>query len=173
MNAKGTVQATSSKEVKTKFGAKNVYSFNVDGTWFKSGFKDPGVSRGDVVEFEYETGTYGNDINLASLKRGSKVDIATIPTPARSVAPSGGKGVFPIPPLDGQRAIVRQNALTNARELVVASRHMKTSASALEIEQMAREIVRIAPIFEAYSCGDTEREEVEAEMAQEQEKEAA
>jgi hypothetical protein len=63
----------------------------------------------------------------------------------------GGKGVFPIPALDGQRAIVRQNAITNARELYAASKGGKVFDFSRDV---AAEIVSVARFFEAYACGD-------------------
>ena len=37
----GVVEATSTKEVNTKFGPKPTYSMKVNGNWVKCGFKDP------------------------------------------------------------------------------------------------------------------------------------
>ena len=76
---------------------------------------------------------------------------ASAPTPApRSY---GSKGVFPIPLDDGQRSIIRQNALTNARELVC-----KTLKDGSKIDTKVTDtIIGIAKEFEAYTAGDIER----------------
>jgi hypothetical protein len=82
----------------------------------------------------------------------SSVTMPSLPTPV-PVKPTGGKGVFPIPPQDGQRSIVRQNALTNARELY-CNKHPGANGSTL-IES-AKQILKIATLFEEYTTGDME-----------------
>lgn len=147
----GEVVAVGSKPVNTKWGEKTTHSFQVDGVWYKTGFKKGKFSKGDTITFTYVEGPYGNDVDVASISTGGG---ATASAPAASAAKpaytGGGKGVFPIPALDGQRAIVRQNALTNARELYIAS----VDPTAVDIKDTAYDIIAIARIFEAYACGD-------------------
>lgn len=147
----GEVVAVGSKPVNTKWGEKTTHSFQVDGVWYKTGFKKGKFSKGDTITFTYVEGPYGNDVDVASISTGGG---ATASAPAASAAKSaytgGGKGVFPIPALDGQRAIVRQNALTNARELYIAS----VDPTAVDVKDTAYDIIAIARIFEAYACGD-------------------
>lgn len=151
MNKMGVVESIGTKEVKTRYGMKTTYSAKIDGEWFKLGFSKPPFGKGDSISFNYEESTFGMEMDAKS------VTITSAPTPTVGTATpaatrpafTGGKGVFPIPPLDGQRSIVRQSSLTNARELFC---HI---ADPTDLEHAAHEIVRIAKIFEAYSCGDT------------------
>lgn len=155
MEKSGIVKSMGSKEVKTKFGMKPTYSFNIDGEWFSMGFSKPKFGKGDSISFEYSETTYGNTVDAKSVS----VDGAGSSAPVASAKPAftgGGKGVFPIPALDGQRAIVRQNALTNARELVVGLHDGEVDHDAL-----AEKIIRLARKFESYACGD-----LDAQMAQ-------
>lgn len=164
----GTVSNVSSRQVNTKFGPKPAYDIFIDGTKYSAGFKKPVVAIGDAVEFEFKTSQYGNEI-VSIVKTGAGVP--TPATPAARPAPSfGGKGVFPIPLLDGQRAIVRQNALTNARELVIgligATKEDSWAQRKTQFDTLADEVVRIARKFEAYACGDIDREAAERDMTQ-------
>lgn len=171
MEARGTVVQVSSKDVKTKFGMKQTFSFKLDnGTWYSTSFKLPGVSVGDVVYFHYIEDKYGNQVDPSGIAK-----TGTVPLPPNGSAtptlktyptqPSGGKGVFPIPALDGQRAIVRQNALTNAREaviqLIVTCLNTEEQRRVKDYE-LANRIVDMARIFEAYSCGDSDMQEAQA-----------
>jgi hypothetical protein len=133
----------------------------VDGEWYKCGFTKPKCNKGDEVSFTYTEGTYGKEIDV---KAGAlSVTSGGSAAPAASAPPSGalkndaprpsygGKGVFPIPALDGQRAIVRQNSLTNAVNLFkdAVSADKKATDAAI-----ADRIIAVARMFEAYSCGD-------------------
>jgi hypothetical protein len=64
--------------------------------------------------------------------------------------------VFPIPALHGDRAIVRQNSITNAVKLITDSVHSTDEA---DWEQLADIAISIARKFEAYSCGDLDMEQ--------------
>jgi hypothetical protein len=119
------VEQISSKDRTTRFGVKKVYSFKAGGEWFSTNFKNPMLSAGDTVSFEFAETSYGKEVDPASIKKGA-AGAAPTPLVAGSKAPSAAPsapysrmGVFPIPALDGQRSIIRQNALTNARELVI------------------------------------------------------
>lgn len=169
------VEQLGTKEVKTKFGMKPTYSFKADGAWFSCGFKNPKLNVGDEVEFAFNSTSYGNEVDMGSLK----IAKGTAPASPASVAPikpaaqpSGGKGVFPIPPLDGQRSIVRQNALTNARELyqafMIHNAVMGETPITTPFDMVARELIGLARKLEAYTTGDMDMEEVKKEMAEEQ-----
>jgi hypothetical protein len=152
----GIIEAVGTKEVKTRFGMKPTYSFKVDGEWYKTGFAKPPAGKGDTVSFAYTEGTYGKEVDAKTMsvpKDAPSIDRGGAATPASPrPAPSyGGKGVFPIPALDGQRAIVRQNALTNARELVVAASGGKPFPIS---DETTNAIIAFARQFEAYACGD-------------------
>lgn len=151
-----TVEQLGSKSVNTKFGPKPTFSFKADGEWFSTGFTNSRVAVGDVVTFDYNVGTYGNEVDgKAVSKTGGTAVVPATPTAAPATFTRKPMGAFPIPALDGQRAIVRQNSLTNAVNY----------AKGLPQTGTVEEIIAIARQFEAYSCGDLDREEAEAEVA--------
>jgi len=161
----GVVAQTSTKDVTTKFGTKKTYSFKLQGgDWYKSGFKDPKVNEGDVISFDFTEGTYGKDADLGSLRKTGTAPV--LPTASITESPTrssyGGKGVFPIPALDGQRSILRQNALTNARELFQQGKKEVAMDAAT-----GAAIIAVARMFEAYTAGDLDLEEAVNEMASE------
>ncbi len=170
------VSRINSKPTTTRYGVKPTYSFQAGGEWFNANFKNPKVAVGDTISFDYEDDSYGKAVDTTTIVKSSSAPVASVPPPVgttvqhRTVASTGSKGVFPIPPLDGQRAIVRQNALTNARELVVgmiaASKIDSWADRQKQFDNLSQEVIRLARKFEAYSCGDLDMEEVKAEMAE-------
>lgn len=161
------IENITTKEVTTKFGPKPAYTITAGGERFSYGFKKPAFAIGDEVDFQYTENTYGKNVDLASvqmLKKG-----AGAPTPSASTA-SPGKApysppskVFPIPLLHGDRAIVRQNSITNATKAV--SDYMGDPDSIQTIEEYADYIISVARKFEAYSCGDLDAQAAEAMVA--------
>jgi hypothetical protein len=120
----GVVEQVSSKDVTTKWGVKPTFSIKVNGQWIKTGFKSPGVVSGDEVSFDAETTTYGIETKVVNKIAGggsSPVKAFVDPHPGKvpSVVPAYSK-VFPIPPLHGDRSIVRQNALNRATDVYIA-----------------------------------------------------
>lgn len=174
---KQVVEQIATQNRNTKFGVKPVYSFKVGGAWYQTGFTRHNLNVGDVVSFSFTVDTYGNQVDAKAIRKeaasaavGTNVPVAAVPA-VRAAAPtsSGGKGVFPIPALDGQRSIVRQNALTNARELLtdVLVRNGTTAFSGADTNAVAKRIIEVARIFESYTTGDMDMEEVKDEMAKE------
>lgn len=148
------VENITTKEVNTKFGPKPVYSVYANGERFGYGWKKPAFTAGDEIDFQYTEGKYGKDIDLNSVKMLKKGDGMTPALPAAPSAPARpafAQKVFPIPLLHGDRAIVRQNSVTNATKLVIETNGTEKSA-----EELAEQIINIARMFEAYSCGDLE-----------------
>lgn len=156
------IENITTKEVTTKFGPKPAYTITAGGERFSYGFKKPAFAIGDEVDFQYTENTYGKNVDLASvqmLKKGTGA-----PTPSASAA-SPGKApysppskVFPIPLLHGDRAIVRQNSITNATKAVFDF----SGADAPEnIDAYADMIIAVARKFEAYSCGDLDAAQAE------------
>lgn len=154
------------KSVDTRRGPALTYSFKGnDGQWYKMGFKKPTFDKGDTVEFEFNSGMYGNEVT--TVLSVTKADGSAAPVapakPAWGGKGGGGggfsRGVFPIPPTDGQRSIIRQNALTNARELIMAM-EMTTGNKIINTvvtqDALADAIIRISKKFEAYTAGDNE-----------------
>lgn len=152
----GVVEQVGKKERNTRYGSKTAFSLKVDGQWYNCGFTNPRVTDGTEVSFSYAEGAYGKDIDMASLAHESKAAVparpSTAPAPRTTAGVSGGyggKGVFPIPALDGQRAIVRQNSLTNAVNLLKDIHDFDSDGKAID-----EVVISLARKFEAYSCGD-------------------
>lgn len=160
------IENITTKEVTTKFGPKPAYTITAGGERFSYGFKKPAFAIGDEVDFQYTENTYGKNVDLASvqmLKKG-----AGAPTPSASTA-SPGKApysppskVFPIPLLHGDRAIVRQNSITNATKAVF---DFAGADGPEDIDSYAEMIIAVARKFEAYSCGDLDAQAAEAMVA--------
>jgi hypothetical protein len=165
----GIVQSISTKDVNTKFGNKPTYSFKVNDMWIKCGFKNPNVQVGYEVEFDGVSGTYGVETKSVNI-----LNKAAAPTPAATAtavaapkaAYSGYKEkVFPIPPLHGDRAIVRQNALARATDVYIAARGGKP----FDLEDTTLDlIIKFARKFEAYTAGDIDMAEAMQEDSAEQ-----
>lgn len=155
----GVVEQVGGKDVNTKFGVKPTFSFKVNGQWFSAGFKDPKVSVGDSIGFEYEPDKYGNKLHDGSIKKGVSAPANTAaPTGSTGGGSSGRHGSFPIGALDGQRSIIRQNALTNARELyqtfMALGNSVAFNSDGLDTSTAANQIINVARKFEAYTAGD-------------------
>lgn len=156
------IEDITTKQVNTKFGMKPAYNIVANGERFNYGFKKPTFNISDEVDFQFTESTYGKNVDLASVRMINKGTApATTPTPEVKRAPSGGGSfaakVFPIPPLHGDRAIVRQNSVTNATKIVCETKLAKCTS----VEEIAVEVIKVARMLEAYSCGD-----IDAEMAQ-------
>ncbi len=151
------VENITQKEVNTKFGPKPAFSITANGERYSYGFKKPTFKIGDTIDFQFTENTYGKNVDLTSVRLLSKGEGAPAVT-ATSVAPSkppygAPAKVFPIPPLHGDRAIVRQNSITNA---VKAFDNYLRGEDVVpkSIDEYAEEIIAVARKFEAYSCGD-------------------
>lgn len=116
------------------------------------------IAVGDEVTFNWsQKGQYKN-IQGAITKTGNTGTPApTASGPSSGWKVSGGnKGggrPFPIPALDGQRSIVRQNALGHSTSLIT-SLVSDGRYESYDAETIAEHIVGVARIFEEYSCGD-------------------
>ena len=153
-----TVENITEKTVNTKFGPKKAFSIKANGEWYGYGFKKPAFSIGDEVDFQFSETAYGKQVDDKSVRTLSKAGDTSSPTssaPAPAKAYGAPAKVFPIPPLHGDRAIVRQNSVTNATKLV--SDVLSKSKGDVDIkcyDDAAQLIIKIAREFEAYSCGD-------------------
>jgi paraquat-inducible protein B len=128
---KGTVE---SKNISSAFINKN--------TQLKDKLKT--FNNGDVVDFIFEKQGAFNNLVDASKSTTEEVTAPIAPT-KRANAPFGQKE-----DPQRQRAIIRQNSITNATTLFARTITSDTRVSL----DMAKEIVEIARIFEAYSAGD-------------------
>lgn len=110
------------------------------------------IAVGDEVQFEWtQKGQYKNIQG-----RVNKTGLTGTPVPVEPSSSGGkkswggNKGVFPVPALDGQRSIIRQNSVTNAVNLF---KHT-TDTNAIDNQEAAEAVIEIARIFEEYSSGD-------------------
>jgi hypothetical protein len=157
------VENITSKEVTTKFGPKPAYSIVANGERFSYGFKKPAFKIGDEIDFQFSENTYGKTVDMTSVQLISKGTGSPTPPPATATtAPPKAYGapakVFPIPPLHGDRAIVRQNSITNATKFYCGTTDYKEVADYLATAEI---IIEIARKFEAYSCGDLDMQAAE------------
>lgn len=156
MHNTGIVEGVYKKDVKTKFGNKQTHSFKMDGEFFSCGFTDPRLSVGDEISFEYTEGTYGKEVAKGSIMRGSSGPAPASTPAAPASAPKSaavGSRPFPIPPLHGDRAIIRQNALGHASRIAAAGIDSGNEGK-VDMDKLADRIIHLARKFEAYACGD-------------------
>ncbi len=150
--------------------AKTGKSVKIEGQWYgafaKSQLGSAGV--GDTIAFTYvsvekDGTTFHNIKGNVTLKEGGGSMTATPaagePSAPRSAAPAASYGrssiSFPLAPLDGQRVIVRQNALGHATKLWVDGKY----AEHVEAAYSATAIIELARKFESYVAGDLDMEE--------------
>jgi hypothetical protein len=162
--ASGVVNNITTVMRTTKYGPKPVYNLVIDGTQYSNGFTKPPCEVGNTVSFDFTSGKYGNELlkgSLMAVATGGSTPPTSTPSPMPPSPPTRAYGPpvkpFPIPPLHGDRAIVRQNALTNARELYVACAPAG-ELTVSDFNAVADNIIQIARRFEAYSCGDLDFE---------------
>jgi len=158
------VENITSKEVTTKFGPKPAYSIVANGERFSYGFKKPAFKIGDEIDFQFSENTYGKTVDMTSVQLISKGTGSPTPPPATATtAPAKAYGapakVFPIPPLHGDRAIVRQNSITNATKAVCD--YFNDNEGINSVDEYADLIIQVARKFEAYSCGDLDMQAAE------------
>jgi hypothetical protein len=157
-----TVENITNKEVNTKFGPKPAYTIVCSGERYGYGFKKPTFNIGDEIDFQFTENSYGKNVDLTSvqmIKKGTGAVLTTsgsVSVSKPSYSPPSK--VFPIPALHGDRAIVRQNSITNATKAVCDNGNNEQELSNLEY---AEKIIEVARMFEAYSCGDLDAEAAE------------
>lgn len=153
-------------------------ALKIGDSWYSSYRPFSGISSGDVVSFSYKVagdqGQWKNINGAIELMNKSQGEPSQAPSsgPASQELPPHymiARGymnkvqVFPIPMDHPDRAIVRQNSLTNA----VALLGHQTSAmirsddlsELMSNNEYAQEAIKIAVIFEKYSTGQLEMEE--------------
>ena len=111
--------------------------------WYNSKFEIK-ANTGDNVTFDDGGKNYVNKLKVNTGGVVAKAGVAT------GVASTAKTHYLPVP-LDNSRAIIRQNALTNARELYTAF-----GESSSELSDQAGNIIAIARIFEEYTSGDAD-----------------
>jgi hypothetical protein len=162
-----TIENITTKEVTTKFGPKPAYTIVANGERFSYGFKKPTFGIGDEIDFQYTENTYGKNVDLTSvqmIKKGSGgAPVTASASPAKAPYSPPAK-VFPIPLLHGDRAIVRQNSITNATKAVCD--YLDSNEEVGTVQDYAEIIIKVARMFEAYSCGDLDAQAAEAMVAE-------
>jgi len=158
------IENITTKEVTTKFGPKPAYTIIANGERFGYGFKKPMFAIGDEIDFQFTENTYGKNVDLTSVQMLKKCTGAPTPS-ASSASPakapySPPSKVFPIPLLHGDRAIVRQNSITNATKAVCD--FLDSNEDVETVQAYADLIIEVARKFEAYSCGDLDAQAAEA-----------
>lgn len=141
----GEVKALSTKEVNTKRGLSTTYSIRINDDWYSAGFKKPPVEKGDHVTLIHKGDQYKTVLSVTK-QGGINTESPNKQTEKKVGAIS----------LDRDRAIIRQNALTNARELYVA-KVVGEIGSPEQCSSCAEEIISISRQFEAYTSGDIEK----------------
>ena len=163
----GMVEQISQKDVSTKFGVKPTFSMKVDGSWVKCGFKNPKANVGDEVQFDGESGAYGMEAKnvVVTAKGAGAPPVVAGSVPVKATYSGGYKDkVFPVPPLHGDRSIIRQNSLARSSELFVACHGGK----AYTMDDTTCDLViRFARKFEAYSAGDLDLEAAKSDIKEE------
>lgn len=134
-----------------KFGG---HSIRVDGNFYNSKFPIK-CDVGDTVEFDGgSSGKYCNKLRVVSAGGGGGGAAPSTPSSA------GRRGTFPIAPADGQRSIIRQNALARAVEVIALMPDGLESRA-----DIAAEAVRLAAGFEQFTAGDLDAEQEEEAKA--------
>jgi len=144
------------------------FSVQINGDWFgtkQEWAPKPEPVAGETITFESgTTGKYLQKVVIVSAGGASaQTENASPPPPPTSAGALRGIGVamehpFPVGAFVRERAIIRQNALTNAVKFlgVVGEAEVYSTEDVIEV---ARE-------FEAYTSGDSDREEIEQAVAE-------
>ena len=151
----------------------------IAGSWYSSFNAFSGIMKSDVVSFSFvEKGQWKNIKGPIEKVTGvATADATSPPSIAELVAKSEelpphymiARGymnkvqMFPIPADHPDRAIVRQNSLTNAVNLLT---HTGFATSGGDAAEMANIAIEVAGIFEKYSTGQLEMEEAEKVIAE-------
>lgn len=163
----GIVERVVEKTVNTKFGPKPVFDLYVNGTKYSWGWKRPstaGVTDGANIKFNFEADKYGMKIVEGSVEVLAAGDGSA---PVKKLAAVGGGSApitgnrdagFPVPVTSDKISILRQNALTNARELVQA--YPSVFGVDKKPDEMVAKILQIASKFSDYTSGRDVEEKV-------------
>jgi len=144
-NVTGVVKA------KSKKSAYGTYGINVNDKWYNSKYEIK-AEKGDEVTFDDGDKNYCSKLKVVS-SGGGVPSASTGSGGGGSSRPNYSRGKFPIDPGDGQRSIIRQNALTNAIKAVELSGEVPS-----ELNDIIPMIIDTARNFESYTAGDLDRE---------------
>lgn len=157
----GVVEKINSRDVNTRRGPAKSYGINVSGVWYSGGFTAPACSEGDTVELEHKDDQYKSVVSVRVTASGGGVPTTTSPTSSVGVPAKKAfrNGPFPIDPLDGQRSIIRQNAVTNANSYLVTFYGSTDPEDPSIRKPNVEDLLKIARQIEAYTSGDLDAEE--------------
>lgn len=162
----GVVMSVDSRQVNTKFGLKPSFSISLDnGERYAAGFRAPACAVGDTVVLEYSDSSRYKDVTSVS-KTAAAVSIPTAPVKSAAGPYTGSAKPFPIPPLHGDRAIIRQNALGHASRIYSAT--VSSGFEAQTPADIASWVITLAREFEAYATGDLDLAQAKLDMAREE-----
>jgi len=157
MQLNGEVQVINSVMRNTRYGQKPVYSMVVEGYEVDLGFGKPKYSEGQKVSIDVNMGKYGK-YEIVSESNGTANNATTGLANAGALRPTAPppkeRGGFPIEKDNYQQAIIRQNALTNAVNLI--SNNQEYFAGQLESIDLPDLVLQIAYDFCDYSSGQRE-----------------
>lgn len=162
----------------TKYGEKPAYDMlGNTGEKFQCGFTNPnnkGIHPGTTFTAEVTRGgQYGPKINLNTVQlvgAGDNVPPPATPDPVSRPQNRENyqKKVFPVPPTHGDIAIIRQNSLARAVELVTKYIEMPDEAQEEEfLADVAEMALNLAARFADYSSGATILAQMKAETTTE------
>lgn len=136
-----------------KVVSKSIFGYGLmleeeDGKWYNSKFEIR-AGKGESVTFDDGGKNY---VNKLKVNRGGEV---ATDAPVNSTKVSTKTHFLPVP-LENSRAIIRQNALTNARELMCVVNDGVDSMDVSQTDVMVERIIQIARVFEEYTSGDSD-----------------
>ena len=125
------------------------------------------INEGETVTFNYAPSPDGRFNNI----KGKVVGVLVSPptgafVPPLKDAPKNPHYQFPISPTDSQRSILRQNALTNARELVTWMHGFDDDTKRKKSMEYVDVIIAVARKFEEYTSGDSDMEIAKRKLAE-------
>lgn len=161
LNMSGVVEAV----------ARSGKSLKIGDSWYSAFAASSlnGAKAGDSVSFKYTVTekagvTYNNIKGSVSITSDSPAASAASPAKASGgYAPKSARS-FPVGPLDPERSIIRQNAMTQANNAMAAFYMDVDAGSPTTIEAYAEQVIEVAKMFEAYAAGDTDMLEAASAM---------
>ena len=164
---KGTVEKIYVNDRNVKGSIKQAMNFKINGDNYSGGFKKWVVNEGDEVEVTYEVNAKGYN-NITKMDIVGTGGLVSGHAPRAAPTPRGGRS-FPVEPLAPERTINRQNALTAAVATYVGLYGPMEAGSEADYDVVTSEVVGIARAYEAYTTGDTDREEALRRLKEESE----
>ena len=163
----GNVEKVVERTVNTKRGPTPVFDLYVAGTKYSWGFKRPssmGITDGAMIKFDFMPDKYGPKVIVETVEVLTSGDGSS---PVKKPTAVGGGSApitgnrdagFPVPVTSDKISILRQNALTNARELVQA--YPSVFGVDKKPDDMVAKILEIASKFSDYTSGRDVEEKV-------------